>query len=213
LSEAVGVTFHEQFVQSLGVNLYTSAIVGNGFDPNGANMPWMATVQSVPDLVVESLIKEALIGGTFESDGSEWTIVGDGTFDIVASPNGEGMAGRLTTETEVSISQLIDTPAEPFVLTLDQLFTSVAGSAQVSLGGVLLGEEFAASSSGSFDLSAMLVADAALLGQAGIELKITVFGGSTGQFVFDNISIASGVVPEPSSVLLALAAVSLFVAL
>jgi hypothetical protein len=173
----------------------------------------MATVQSVPDLVVESLIKEALIGGTFESDGSEWTIVGDGTFDIVASPNGEGMAGRLTTETEVSISQLIDTPAEPFVLTLDQLFTSVAGSAQVSLGGVLLGEEFAASSSGSFDLSAMLVADAALLGQAGIELKITVFGGSTGQFVFDNISIASGVVPEPSSVLLALAAVSLFVAL
>jgi uncharacterized membrane protein len=207
LTNGVGVTVDKQFVPSLDVDVYRSAIVGQGTNPGGLSSAWLATVYSAPALDAESLVRENLVEGGFESGGTGWTVIGDGTFDQVPSPTGIGLAGRLTTETEVAITQLIDTPADPFVLALDQLFASAAGSAQVSLGGVLLGESLASGAPES-DLSSMtyLVADPSLLGQTGLELRITAFGGSTGQIVIDNVSLATTVVPEPSTGLLALMA-------
>lgn len=197
LDAAVGVTASKKYVPSLATHVYASAVVGLDSTPFTQTTNWLATVYAAPDLAVDELTRENLLGGGFEAGGAGWTVVGDGTFDQVPSPSGDGLAGRLTTETEVSITQLIDTPSEPFVLTLDQLFASTAGAAEVSLGGVVLGERFAVGTvETDLNLLAYLVADPSLVGQEGVELKITALGGSTGQIIMDNISFATAV-PSP----------------
>lgn len=200
LIESVGVTASKEYVPSLATYVYASAIVGLGrsaLTPSNQTDNWLAGVYTAPDLAVDELTRENLPGGGFEAGGTGWTVVGDGTFDQVPSPSGVGLAGRLTTETEVSITQLINTPTEPFVLTLDQLFASAAGAAEVSLGGVVLGERFAIGTvETDLSLLAYLVADPSLVGQEGLELKITALGGSTGQIIVDNISFGTAV-PSP----------------
>ena len=203
LSEATGVTVEEKYLPALASTLYTSHIVGNGTAPSDVRTPWMASAYAIHNLQVEDLLRIPVPGGTFEPSDSAWTVTGDGVFDFVLSSAGDGMAGQLTTETELSISQFINTPDELFILALDVTFLSQAGSFQVSLDGMLLAECTSEDFSGSEDSPvAMLVAYPDLLGRTGIELTITTFGGSTGQIVIDNVSISTAVVPEPTTLML-----------
>ena len=201
LNEAVGVTVGEVEAPLLGVAVLTSVVVGNGIDPSGQSVPWTATVRHAPGLEVESLTQRDLFhGGDFTGDGSEWTESGDGTFEVINNPVGEGTVGRLTTDTEFSISQLVETPDSPFVIAFDMLFTTDVGSFQIALDGILLEEIFAPTTLESELVTVpILVADPALLGRTDVPLSLTAFGGSTGQVLIDNVAIASIAVPEPST--------------
>jgi hypothetical protein len=143
------------------------------------------------------LVKNANFAGGLD----DWLVEvsGAGSAELAPAPGDPtNSMVELITGSPVSISQLIDTPAEPFYVNFDYLFETTTGSLEVWLNGIEIGSMDAPSELETevFQYS-FLVDDPALLGLSGVELEFIFDGPAGSELLLDNIS--ASLVPEPAT--------------
>lgn len=139
-----------------------------------------------------------------------WDTNGNGTVDVVNSPDGSDdsvmqMTVRDTSAVNepVSSATLIDIPDNPFSIDFDFLFQTSTGNLKVWLDEVLLDELFATDlyEIDATDLlsASILVEDQDLLDRNEGELKFSLYPGSPAGIVIGEVTLNHSVVPEPST--------------
>ena len=138
-----------------------------------------------------------LKNGDFGGGGySGWDVTGDGSVDIVNYPGSSNPAARMTTGSPVSLSQLLDTPAEDFVILFDYDFEDATGLIDVYLEGLLLGT--VSGVQGALTEHSILVDNPALQGLTAAELRFEMYCVPDAPGVVGYID-GIMVVPEPGT--------------
>ena len=112
---------------------------------------------------------------------------------IVIDTTGSKAAGQvavLTTGSPVTLTQAIDTPALPFLISFEYLFTTLAGQLTVFLDGIPIGVPLIAPGvlAPDFLFATFEVDNPMLLGESGIFLTFQLDGPAGSQVLIDNIS-------------------------
>lgn len=150
-----------------------------------------------------------LKNGDFGVGGySGWDVFGEGSVDIVNYPGSSNPAARMTTGSPVSMSQLLDTPAEDFFIAFDYDFMDSTGKIDVYLAGVPLDTVFGVH--GALTHHTILVDEPALQGLTSAELEFRMYCLPDGPGIVGYIdSVDMAVVPEPMTLALLAAGIPL----
>jgi hypothetical protein len=138
-----------------------------------------------------------------------WDTNGNGTVDVVNSPDGSGDSVMqmdidvTSTNDPVSSSILIDIPSDPFFINFDYLFQTPTGSLKVWLMDELLDTIFAID---VYDIDATELLTASILvdnqdllsAEQGL-LKFSLYPGSDAGILIGGVTLNNAVVPEPST--------------
>ena len=130
---------------------------------------------------------------------NHWSPRAAGSGSVTTTNVGENYVAELLANSEVGISQTVNTPSKVYRLALDYAFQS-PGTLEVSLGAELLAR-IEAAEAGDFTTLDIPVTDPDLHGLQGATLDLSFNGSGGSRIWLDNIYI-TGAVPEPSSLFL-----------
>ncbi|MEX0939256.1 MAG: hypothetical protein WDZ59_15445 [Pirellulales bacterium] len=159
-------------------------------------------------LVDGSIAMTAVGNGRFQDGLAGWSTTGEGS---VSETEVDGTtAAMFTTGSPATITQLINTPASPFEVTLDFRFEQELGELSIELADQMLGSLVSDGLIGELQSMSFLVTDPALFGLTGAELGITFDGPESGlDLLLSRVSVVRAEVapvPEPSTIALAMIA-------
>ncbi len=128
-----------------------------------------------------------------------WNAYGTGLAQTVAyHSDPDNYVAELTSASPVMISQVLETPSQPFYLIFEYEFTTTSGTLEISLDSIVLGEITAPDElAGDLSTFTLYVLDPTILdlGEAIFEFQLNGEAGS--QVLLDNITIQP--VPEPAT--------------
>jgi hypothetical protein len=133
-----------------------------------------------------------LSNGGFSNGTDGWAVEGNGTATVVADTDtGEqyvqlSVSDALDVAQPVTLTQLIDTPNEPFEIGFDMLFGTTTGSLEVLLNDTLL-DTFLPSTEEI--IQTILVEDESFWGLQDAVLQFALYPGSPADVILDNIVI------------------------
>ncbi|WP_440997882.1 fibronectin type III domain-containing protein [Arhodomonas sp. SL1] len=110
----------------------------------------------------------------------------------------EGRVLALETGSPASVTQVVDTPADPFNLMFDYLFDTLTGELSVSLDGERVGRPLALGDTSQEDYyrSVIEIEREALLGRNDVALGFTLDGEPGSRVLIDNVSFAGMPIPN-----------------
>ena len=156
--------------------------------------------------------------GAFEATNSVggiagWNVSGLGSATLTTLGDGS-KAALLTAGSPVTLSQLIDTPSDPFELLFEYEFLSTGGTLTVLLDGRNIGSFLAPGVLvGGLTSLSLLVDNPLLLGQNALSLEFIFDGQTQSQLILDNVNAAVVVIPLPAAIALFASAITVLVGL
>ena len=132
-----------------------------------------------------------------------WSASGAGAAEAATDPHDPGnVVAQLTTGSPIVLTQTVDTPAGPFIVSFDYEFTTTTGELQVILDGTVLDTTAAPDPLvGAFMTHSIPVTEAALRGLTWVDLDFALDGPAGSQVLLDNVAIL-GLTPEPATLAL-----------
>jgi len=194
--------FVDSSLTSASLNIATDSRLGNiwGTTPEGGNLRGTLEIYDASSNP-EDIIQNGRFGRSscaLFSTCTGWLSAGLGNVQTIEIVEETGhYAAQLTTGSEAILSQFIDTPNDPFRITLDYTFADSTGVLDVFLGSTNLGSIYAVASS-EFTKISFLVDDPSLLGQTGQALSFHLNGQTGSQILLDNITATT--IPVPSAI-------------
>jgi hypothetical protein len=197
-------------VDTTGLSLFDGPFELNmtGFE-SGLSPTDLGTGPQLPvNLINGSIVMTAVGNGRFENGLDGWSTTGEGS---VSETEVDGTtAAMFTTGSPATITQLIETPASPFEVTLDFRFEQELGELSVELADQMLGTIVSGGLIGEFQSMSFLVTDPSLFGLSDAELAVTFDGPTSGlDLLLSRVSVVRAdvaPVPEPSTIVLAIVA-------
>ena len=168
---------------------------------------WDGTANKKPYLTFRTWGEIAAMNGNFESGLNDWTLVsGGGAAQVIENPYGDGGVAQLTTGSPIGITQILDTPQDPFHIVFDYEFLTDTGVLDVTLtdrNGVklIVGQLTApASLVGGMSFAAFRVEDPNWLFLDNVTLGLELDGLTGSQILLDNVEFSNA--PEPATLTL-----------